>query len=202
MWVYISIALFIVCIVFMLWIQLANKQVFKVFKKVNESASLYCEQNNFNITKKYTFFDTATIKSKDKDGLQMIFVDAINKKICLINYKESKYKIVNFDEILDCTIYNSETNGNCVELDLIIKIDNFEMPQFVYHAILNERGVVKSTEEHRIMVNSINEIKAFFDIIRGSNRSIKRKRFIYCRFCGQKNDEESLKCVSCGGGLK
>ena len=94
----------------------------------------------------------------------------------------------------------STIKNKCNELKLIFKIDNLDYPQVVYNIISPNCEIDKDMGNYKVFSNRLQEIKAFFDVINNEKTS-KKKKFIYCRSCGAKNDSESLKCVSCGDKL-
>lgn len=186
----------------------------KRVKEINEKANEQLNKIKFNISKTYNVRDCVTIGQLVDDlCYRKIFVNSEDKKICFVDYQKSKLVIVDFNEIVGCEIVensamedvgfgnNVSLKEKCSDMKLIIKIDNLENPQVIYNMVFSENKINKSGNDYNNLKNYAQEIKSFIDVIR-ADTTLKRKKFIYCKYCGAKNNEESLKCESCGGSLK
>lgn len=207
-----SLILFLIVCVVLIIVKIISKIIFsKKRKKINEKINNELKNKNFNTTKTLLITDCRTLKASTDEEKQKIFLDADNKKIFLADYREEKFFILDFDEIVDCEIYESSSMSSegkrkrikewCNTMKLIIKIDNIDAPQIDYDIIFGRRKVDKESIYYKNLRDELQEVKSLFDVIK-SEKVTKRKKFIYCKYCGTKNHEESLKCESCGGHLK
>lgn len=127
----------------------------------------------------------------------MIVVDNEGHKICLVDYLSKRYYIINFDELLNYELYENgsvvtngttiggfgigifgaESNGNCKDLKLIIRIKNFSTPQVVYDILSNYMagiGVDKTAPLYRQCNASLQEVMSFLEVIKNNNSSSDR----------------------------
>lgn len=121
-----------------------------------------------------------------------IGVDSENKKICLIDYDKGKLLIVNFDEISDYEIYENESlqtfggNGGaygaglfaagtdkmCKELNLIIRLNKYDISQVNYDIIFNTSfniGIYKSSKVYKECLKSVQEVVSFLEVLKREN---------------------------------
>lgn len=207
-----SILLFlIICAVIIIFKIISKVRFTKKRLKTDEKINKKLKEENFNATKTLVITDCRTIALTKDEAKQKIFIDADNKKFFLTDYKKDKFFVLNFGDVIDCEIYETSaiaSEGNrrrmkefCNNLKLIIKIDNIDYPQIEYDIVFGRRRVDKSSVQYQNLRDGLQEIKSFFDVIK-SEKTAKRKKFIYCIYCGAKNHDDSLKCESCGGNLK
>ena len=178
-------------------------------KAINQKLEAKLKEENFNPTKTITLTDCRTFNSLGDDDKQKIFVDANNKKLFLTDYSKEKFYTIAFGDVVDSEIYETSSisgrrkrdiNECCNSMKLIIKINNMDMPQISYDIVFG-RKIDKESSIYRNLRSSLQEVESFFDVIK-SEKTAKAKSFVYCKYCGAKNHEESLKCESCGGDLK
>ena len=177
-------------------------------KATNRLLEQKIKQENFEVSKTIYVLDWRTINSTNEEEKQKIYVDAKNKKLFLTNYAKQKFHTVNFSDIVGSEIFEtSSISGRrknienlCNSLKLIVKINNMDLPQITYEVIFKTK-IGKESVLYSNLRNSIQEVKSFFDVINAGSTQ-KSKKFVYCKYCGAKNHEESLKCTSCGVDLK
>ena len=179
-------------------------------RKINEKINLELKEKNFNPTKTLLITDCRTLKARDEEK-QKIFLDADSKKIFLYDYDKEKSFVLDFNEIVDCEIYESSAISSegrrrnvkewCNTMKLIIKIDNIDDPQIDYEIVFGRRKVDKESVYYKNLRDGLQEVKSLFDVIK-SEKTSRKKKYIFCRYCGAKNHDESLKCEFCGGNLK
>ena len=184
----------------------------KRYGKINDSILSKLKAEGFKVDKVFKVVDCLNVKTARGVRYQKILVDSKNKKVCLINYDDVKAHVLDFSEIVGCEIYENSVvsgytwkrktvvNNKCNDLQLIFKIDNLDCPQIKYNIVYEGCKLEKDGKSLKYIKDKLQEIKAFFDVINHEKTS-KKKKFIYCRSCGAKNDAESLKCVSCGDKL-
>ncbi len=164
----------------------SNEQ-YEVNKKILE----YLKAHEFKVSKIFFITDSHTY-NKENSFKKMIVVDNENKKLCLIDYQSKKYYIIDFDEYLNYELYENgglvtnggtiggvgiglfgaETNGNCKDLKLIIRIKSLTKPQVVYEIISNymaDMGLNKSSPLYRRSISSLQEVISFFEVIKNNN---------------------------------
>lgn len=159
--------------------------------EVNRKISEYLQAHEFKVSKIFYITDSHTF-NKENSFKKMIVVDNENKKLCLINYQSKKYYIIDFDEYLNYELYENggmvtngeiiggvgigvfgaETNGNCKDLKLIIRIKSLTKSQVVYDIISNymaDMGINKSSPLYRGCIFSLQEVISFFEVIKNDN---------------------------------
>ena len=205
---YISVAIIFVIIVICKIISHLRfrKKRLSINKKLEEKL----KETNFNVTKTISIRDSRTFNSIEEEDKQKIFVDAENQKLFLTNYSKEKFHTIDFADIVDAEIYETsaisgerkrrDINEYCNSLKLIIKIDNMDMPQITYDSGLG-RKIDKEGNMYRGLRGQLQEVKSFFDVI-SAEKTSKKTKFVFCKYCGTKNSEEAPKCSSCGGDLK
>ena len=189
-------------------------------KNVNLAVKSRLANKNFNITKMFKVIDCYSIDATEDEKFKQILFDMDNKKACLIDYRSGKEYIVDFADIIECEIYkNNVVSGSgsryndyhrhhshieeqCVDMRLIIKINNLDKPQIVYDVVYGNNAINKRLEDYQILINYLMEIESFLDVIKNDKSAIAKKEFVFCQYCGAKNHADSLKCESCGGDLK
>ena len=177
-------------------------------KATNRLLQQKLKESNFEETKIIHILDRRTINSTNEEEKQKIYIDAKNKKLFLTDYSKQKFYTINFEDVVGCEIFETNSISGkrknienwCNSLKLIIKINNMDLPQITYDVVFKCK-VDKESNLYANLRNSVQEVKSFFDVI-NSNASQTHKKFVYCRYCGAKNHQESLKCESCGGDLK
>ena len=202
----------IVCI---RWIK--TRKALERNKNVNIAVKNRLASKNFNVTKVLKVIDCYSIDAVEDEKIKQILLDMENKKACLIDYRSGKEYIVDFADIIECEIYknnvvsgsgsrynrrHSQIEEQCVDMRLIIKINNIEKPQIVYDVVYGNNAINKRLEDYQILMNYLMEIESFFDVIKNEKSAIAKKEFVFCQYCGAKNHADSLKCESCGGDLK
>ena len=206
-----TVVLCIIITAIVVIVKVISKILFlKKRKSINQKLQSKLQELKFNATKTILLSDCRTFNSLSDDDRQKIFIDADNKKLLLTNYRNEKFHVIDFADIVDCEIYESSSissegrrrrvNEWCNSMKLIIKINNMDMPQISYEIIFG-RKVDKESSVYRNLRSSLQEAKSFFDVIKSEKVSPKI-RFVYCKYCGAKNNETSHKCESCGGDLK
>ena len=176
---------------------------------INQKLEEKVKEQNFNVTKTILIRDSRTFNSTDNLDKQKILIDADNKKLFLTDYSKGKFHTVDFADVIDCEIYETSSisggrrrrdfTDNCNSLKFIIKIDNMDMPQIVYDIGMGIK-IDKNSNMYRNLRGAIQEVNSFFDVVCSEKTS--KKKFVFCKYCGTKNSEDSPKCTSCGGDLK
>ena len=176
----------------------------------NQKLQASVKEQNFNVTKTISVRDSRTFNSTNEEEFQKIFVDAENKKLFLTDYAKQKFHTFDFADIIDTEVYETSSvsggrkrrdiNEYCNSLKFVIKIDSMDMPQIIYDIGMG-RKIDKNSNIYANLRASLQELKSFFDVIK-SEKSPKKKKFVYCKYCGTKNSEDSPRCVSCGGDLR
>lgn len=191
---------------------LNKKRMIDAYTEINSKVRDVLINKNFKIIKIMCISDCFLLNSFSELGIRQILIDSKSEKIALVDYVNVMLFILDFKDIVNCEIYENnivsgENNGRDFSvkeeyntMNLVLKINNVENPQIVYETIFKKCVVDGDSEEYSILLNNLQEIKAFFDVINHEKTS-KKKKFVYCRSCGAKNDAESLKCVSCGDKL-
>lgn len=205
-----SIILFLITLAVIVLFKIISKIRFRKKRlKINKKLDEKLKEQNFVATKTILITDCRTLNLSDDAEKQRLLIDAKNKKLFLTDYSKEKFYTINFGDVVDCEIFeNSAISGKrremkewCNAMKMIIKINNMDTPQITYDVVLKNRKVDKESNDYMKLINGLQEIKSFFDVIK-SEKTDKKKRFVYCMYCGAKNHEESLKCESCGGELK
>lgn len=206
-----SFFLFVITIAIIVIVKvISNIRFRKKRLAINQKLQAKVKEQNFNVTKIISIRDCRTFNSTDEEDKQKIFVDADNKKLFLTDYSKEKFHTIDFADIVESEIYETsaisggrrrrDINDYCNSLKLIIKIDNIDMPQITYDIIFGTK-VDKESNMYRNLRVALQEVESFFDVLSADKKSNKKK-FVFCRYCGTKNSEESPKCISCGGDLK
>ena len=164
----------------------SNEQ-FETNKKILEAL----QTSNFKISKIFHITDSNTF-NKENPYKKMVIADNENKKVCLIDYMSKNYYIINFEELLNYELYENgsivtsggtigglgigifgaETNGNCKDLKLIIRIKSLTTPQVAYEIISNYMvgmGLNKSAPLYRGCISSLQEVISFIQVIKNDN---------------------------------
>ena len=159
--------------------------------EINKKTLEYLQTNNFKVSKIFYITDSHTY-NKDSSYKKMLVADNENKKICLIDYLSKNYYIINFEELLNYELYENggmvtnggaigglgigifgaETNGNCKDLKLIIRIKSLTTPQVAYEVISNYMagmGLNKSAPLYRGCISSLQEVISFLEIVKNEN---------------------------------
>ena len=188
------------------------KRFMKRYGSINDSVLSKLESAKFKTDKIFKVVDCLNVKATKGVRYQKIFIDSKNKKVCFVDYDNVKIYVLDFSEIVGCEIYENSAvssytwkkktivNNKCNDLQLIFKIDNLDCPQVKYNVVYEDCKLEKGGYSLKSINDNLQEIKSYFDVINHEKTS-KKKKFIYCRSCGAKNDSESLKCVSCGDKL-
>ena len=199
-------------VIFSITQHLKYKRFMKRYGKINDNILSKIKTKGFKADKIFKVVDCFNVKTASGNRYQKIFIDSKNKRVCFIDYSEVKAHILDFSEIVGCEIYENSAvsgytrkrktviNNKCNDLQLIFKIDNPDCPQIKYNVVYEGCKLDKEGKSLKDIKDKLQEIKAFFDVINHQKTS-KKKKFVYCRSCGAKNDAESLKCFSCGDKL-
>lgn len=207
-----TIILFLIVFTIVILVNIISRLRFaKKRRKVNKKVDNALKEKNFNATKTIFITDCRTLKAAKDDEKQRMFLDTENRKFFLADYKKEKFFVLDFNEIVDCEIYEHsamisegrrrEIKEWCNSMKFIIKIDSIDTPQIEYDIVFGRRRVDKESVQYKELRDGLQEVKALFDVIKAEKTS-KRKHYVYCKYCGAKNHEESLKCEFCGGNLK
>lgn len=163
---------------------------------INKKTLEYLQSSKFIISKIFYITDSHSY-NKENSYKKMIVVDNEGHKICLVDYLSKRYYIINFDELLNYELYENgsvvtngttiggfgigifgaESNGNCKDLKLIIRIKNFSTPQIVYDILSNYMagiGVDKTAPLYRQCNASLQEVMSFLEVIKNNNSSSDR----------------------------
>ena len=162
-------------------------------EKINVNAHNILSNSNFN-TNKIFYLNDNTTYNKSTDCKKFIAIDNDYKQICLINYEKGNMIIVNFNEILNYEIYENgsntttggtiggfwsgifaaETNGNCKDLKLIIRLNRYDTSQISYDIISNTLfnvGINKSTQTYKKCISTLQEIVSFLEVVKKENKN-------------------------------
>ncbi len=160
---------------------------------INKKTLEYLRSQKFIISKIFYITDSYSY-SKDNSYKKMIVVDNEGQKICLVDYLAKRYYIISFAELLNYELYENgsmvtngtalggfgvgifgaETNGNCKDLKLIIRIKNLSTPQVVYDILSNYMAgisVEKTAPLYRQCSASLQEVMSFLEVIKNNNSS-------------------------------
>lgn len=206
-----TFGLFLVTLAVIIVIKIISKIRFRKRRlKTNRKLQAKLEELKFTPTKTILITDCRTLTLSNDEEKQRILIDADSKHVFLVDYAKDKFFKIHFGDIVDCEIFENSaiySEGRrrrmkecCNSMKLIIKVNNMDAPQIAYDIVFSRRKIDKESNEYMTLRNGIQEVKTFFDVIK--SEKTKKKRFIYCRYCGAKNHEESLKCESCKGNLK
>ncbi len=161
--------------------------------EINKKTLEYLQSSNFIVSKIFYITDSHSY-NKENAYKKMIAVDDKSHKICLIDYLSKRNYIISFEELLNYELYENgsmvtngaaigglgigvfgaETNGNCKDLKLIIRIKNLSTPQVVYDILSNYMagiGVDKTAPLYRQCIASLQEAISFFEVIKNNNLS-------------------------------
>ena len=205
-----TIKLFLIVMVVVVTVSIISNIKFRKKRRAtNKKLELKLKEEKFNVTKTISVYDCKTYNSTNEEDIQKIYVDADNKKLFLTDYSKEKFYTIDFADVVDCEIFETssvssegrrrDVNEYCNSMKLIIKINNMDMPQITYDIVF--RKVDKESNTYRGLRAYLQETKSFFDVLK-SEKASKRKKFVYCKYCGTKNSEEAPKCSSCGGDLR
>ena len=159
--------------------------------EVNKKSLEYLQTHNFKLSKIFYLTDSHSY-NKDNHYKKIIVADNENKQICFIDYLSKKYYVVNFHELLNYELYENdsmvtnggaiggwgvgvfgaETNGNCKDLKLIIRIKSLTTPQVAYELLSNYMagmGLNKSAPLYRACISSLQEVISFLEVVKNDN---------------------------------
>ena len=194
-----------------------SKKIVDRYSLINDKALEKLYNKKFNVKTEFQLIDCILTNYSKNKVFKKIYVDTDDKKVAFVDYKKGMLNILDYSEILGCEILESSALASntwglgssqnvtiaekCKSMKLVIKTNNIDKPQLVYDIVFGNREVEKGGLKYRTMQEKLQEVKSFFDII-STEKTTKRKNFIYCRYCGAKNHDEALKCESCGSSLK
>lgn len=193
-----------------------QKVEYDSLKKFNEKVLDEIKNNGFVLTK--TFYLKAQKTGNALIEQYMVCVDSENKKLCFIDYASKTYRVVDFKDFItykvfenngvkienetktafDSTLTTTVSKNVCKRLKLIIVINDMEQTNIVYDLIKSGMSFESST--YKALINSIIELTSFLDVV--DKNTPKSKKYIYCKYCGVKNSENSAHCSACGSVLK
>lgn len=144
----------------------------------------------FRATKTFYLTDNFT-HDKDEYCKKMLMVNTEAEEVMLIDYENNKMVKAKFSEILNYEIYENgshtttglgmggfvgvfgaETNGNCKDLKLIIRLDKIDNSQVVYDIVSDTAmniGISKSTKVYQKCIKSMQEVVSFLEVIKNRN---------------------------------
>ena len=177
--------------VFLIVQQINLSNIRKRQEKINTQSKLGIQKLDFKQNKVFYLNDYASYNQSELYK-KYISVDIENKKICLIDYDKGNLFVINFEEFLNCEIYengshqlvggnigglcsglfSAEANGRCKELKLIIRLNKYDVSQVVYDIVFNttfNMGINKSSTIYKQCMKSLQEVVSFFEVVKNDN---------------------------------
>lgn len=186
----------------------------KKYKAINEKVVLKLKEMGFKASKIFAL-------SGRKSGLEdiekmLILADSKNKKIAFVDYDKLMCNVVDYKDLIDYKVI--EKNGTdvdshihhsliwdstytvassreiCKKLQLVFVLNNEEDSTIIYDLVKSSISI--DSDRYKRLSKELIEITAFLDIVK--KNAPKDKKFVYCKYCGTKNEYDSKKCSSCG----
>lgn len=163
-------------------------------ERINKSLKEVLSKANFKQSKVLYVNDYATY-DKAIERKKLISIDYENQKVAFVDYEKEKILIINFNEIVNYEIYENgatstfggksgilfgvfaaQSEGDCKELKLIIRLKSYENPQIVYDIISNTTlgiGISKSSKAYRDCISTMQEVVSFLEVVKNDNAQSK-----------------------------